>query len=40
LRAFQASRRGGEVFCELRGDRVKLSGKGVLYLQGFIDVPA
>ena len=40
LRAFQASPRGGEVFCELRGDRVKIAGKGVLYLQGFIDVPA
>jgi len=40
LRAYQASRRGGEVFCELRGDRVRISGKGVLYLQGFIDVPA
>lgn len=40
LRAFQASRRGGELFCELRGDRVKIAGKGVLYLQGFIEVPA
>ena len=32
----QVSRRGGTVFCELAGDRVKLSGRGQLYLEGEI----
>jgi PhzF family phenazine biosynthesis protein len=34
LRAFQASRRGGEVGCRVVGDRVELSGECVFYLQG------
>lgn len=32
----QISRRGGEVVCEVRGDRVRLSGRAVLYLEGRI----
>lgn len=40
LRARQVSRRGGDVLCELRGDRVLLTGHAVLYLEGTIRVPA
>jgi PhzF family phenazine biosynthesis protein len=36
LKARQVSRRGGELFCEARGDRVRISGRGVLYLKGEI----
>ena len=36
LHAHQISKRGGELFCELRGDRVKISGKAVKYLEGEI----
>lgn len=38
LRARQLSRRGGELLCEDRGDRVTISGKAVLYLEGTIMV--
>jgi PhzF family phenazine biosynthesis protein len=38
LRARQVSLRGGEVACRLEGDRVVISGKGVLYLEGEIVV--
>ncbi len=37
LRARQVSRRGGEILCEVRGDRVRLGGGAVLYLEGRID---
>lgn len=36
LTAHQVSRRGGELLCELAGDRVKLGGRAVLYLEGRI----
>ena len=36
--AKQLSRRGGTLFCENCGDRVKISGKAVLYLQGDINI--
>jgi PhzF family phenazine biosynthesis protein len=36
LHAFQVSKRGGELFCRYSGDRVKISGKAVLYLEGEI----
>lgn len=36
LHAFQVSKRGGELFCVHAGDRVKISGKAVLYLEGTI----
>ncbi len=31
IRAYQASERGGELYCELCGERVKIAGKAVLY---------
>ena len=34
--ARQISQRGGELFCELKGDRVKIGGNAVLYLKGEI----
>ena len=37
--ARQLSKRGGTLFCEHCGDRVKIGGKAVLYLQGEIAVP-
>ncbi|HEX4772273.1 MAG TPA: PhzF family phenazine biosynthesis protein [Bryobacteraceae bacterium] len=36
LHARQISRRGGELFCEWRGDRVEISGRGALFLRGTI----
>jgi len=38
LSAKQVSKRGGEVLCELTGQRVKISGKAVKYLEGTIDL--
>jgi predicted PhzF superfamily epimerase YddE/YHI9 len=38
LRAQQVSARGGELSCELRGDRVSIAGRAVLYLEGTIEV--
>ncbi len=38
LRAQQVSARGGELLCELTGDRVRMAGHAVLYLQGEIHV--
>lgn len=38
LRARQISPRGGELSCRLIGDRVEMSGEGVLYLKGSIYV--
>lgn len=40
LFARQVSKRGGEIFCELAGDRVKIGGNAVLYLKGEIFVEA
>ena len=40
LFARQVSARGGELFCELAGDRVKIGGNAVLYLKGEIYVEA
>ena len=34
--AYQASRRGGELFCEMQNDRVILSGKAALFSKGEI----
>jgi PhzF family phenazine biosynthesis protein len=36
LHAYQASPRGGELWCEDRGGRVTMSGKAVLFLEGSI----
>lgn len=38
FRALQVSKRGGELRCQLVGDRVKISGKAVKYLEGFIEI--
>ena len=38
LHAFQVSERGGELFCKHAGDRVKISGKAALYMEGTITV--
>ncbi len=38
LHALQVSRRGGELFCEDRGQRVGIAGRAVLYLEGEITV--
>jgi predicted PhzF superfamily epimerase YddE/YHI9 len=38
FRAFQASRRGGEVLCRLAGDRVALEGACVFYLEGEVEI--
>jgi PhzF family phenazine biosynthesis protein len=38
LHARQVSKRGGELFCEDRGDRVGIAGKAVLYLEGTITI--
>jgi PhzF family phenazine biosynthesis protein len=38
LHARQISQRGGELFCELRGDRVVIAGRAALYLEGRIHV--
>ena len=38
LHARQISKRGGELFCELRADRVRISGRVSLYSEGIIYV--
>ncbi|PKN29615.1 MAG: hypothetical protein CVU64_07315 [Deltaproteobacteria bacterium HGW-Deltaproteobacteria-21] len=38
LHALQVSKRGGELFCEDRGERVRIAGKAVLYLEGTISI--
>ena len=38
LHAIQVSRRGGELFCKHAGERVTISGRAVLYLEGTIVV--
>ena len=38
LHAFQVSKRGGELFCEDLGSRVKISGRAVFYLKGEIEI--
>jgi PhzF family phenazine biosynthesis protein len=37
--ARQLSRRGGELFCEARGERVSIGGHAVLYSRGQIELP-
>jgi len=37
--AYQLSKRGGVLYCENCGDRVKISGHAMLYLQGNIQIP-
>ncbi|MBN2697542.1 MAG: PhzF family phenazine biosynthesis protein [Bacteroidales bacterium] len=40
LLAHQLSARGGTLHCRLAGDRVKISGRAVTYLEGSIFIPA
>lgn len=39
LHALQLSFRGGEIFCHQAGDRVKIGGQAVTYLEGSIHIP-
>ena len=39
LHARQVSARGGELFCENLGDRVKIGGRAALYMEGTITLP-
>jgi PhzF family phenazine biosynthesis protein len=39
LYARQISKRGGELFCEDRGERVRIAGKAVTFLEGHIEIP-
>lgn len=39
LSALQVSQRGGELFCEHRGERVGIGGRAVTYSSGFLHVP-
>jgi hypothetical protein len=38
LHARQVSQRGGELFCEDRGDRIHIGGTAVTYLEGTLQV--
>jgi len=38
FRAFQASRRGGEIVCRLSGNRVELEGSCVFYMEGKVEL--
>jgi hypothetical protein len=38
LHAKQLSKRGGELFCEMVGDRVQIAGGAVKYLVGEIEI--
>ncbi|MHC4646670.1 MAG: PhzF family phenazine biosynthesis protein [Planctomycetota bacterium] len=38
LRALQLSRRGGELFCEALGERVRIAGHAVIYSRGVINL--
>jgi predicted PhzF superfamily epimerase YddE/YHI9 len=40
FRAFQASKRGGDIVCRLIGDRVELEGSCVFYLEGEVQLDA
>lgn len=38
LKARQLSKRGGELWCQMAGDRVRISGRAITYLKGEIEV--
>jgi PhzF family phenazine biosynthesis protein len=38
MTALQLSERGGKIFCEYLGDRVKIGGKAALYMKGEIEI--
>ena len=37
IRAYQASKRGGEMVCRVRGDRVELEGECAFYMEGKVE---
>ncbi len=39
MHARQISARGGEIFCQMMGDRVEIAGRGALFLTGEIMIP-
>ena len=39
VQARQISQRGGDLYCELSGDRVKISGRAILYMEGRVYLP-
>ncbi|MBK5272222.1 MAG: PhzF family phenazine biosynthesis protein [Bacteroidia bacterium] len=39
MQAKQLSNRGGDIYCELKGDRVIIGGECVFYMKGEIDLP-
>ncbi len=39
LHARQCSKRGGELFCQMRGERVSIAGRAVKFLEGHIEIP-
>ncbi|MCR4378897.1 MAG: PhzF family phenazine biosynthesis protein [Rhodospirillales bacterium] len=39
MRARQVSRRGGDLGCEIEGERVKISGRAVLFMKGEMVLP-
>jgi PhzF family phenazine biosynthesis protein len=40
LRSYQASRRGGRLWCGLKDGRVRIAGRAALYLRGHIELEA
>jgi len=38
LHALQVSKRGGELFCQVKGDRVIISGKAAKYMEGTLNI--
>jgi len=38
LRAYQASRRGGEIVCRIKGERVELEGRCILFIRGQAEI--
>ena len=38
LQARQLSRRGGALSCAMRGDRVTIAGRALLYLEGIVTI--
>ena len=38
MQAKQLSKRGGDVYCEQKGERVIMGGKCVFYLKGEIEI--
>jgi PhzF family phenazine biosynthesis protein len=38
VHSLQLSKRGAEIYCELKGNRVEIAGRAVQYLEGWIEV--